>query len=471
MATYKAIVIGGGPAGHSAAVRLTQLGAKVALVERDYIGGICTNWGCTPSKSMIESAKVAKTVADSAKYGVQVSQFAVDFATVASRRDQVVLNTRQFVTDLLTSNHVDIFQGEGVITAPGRITVRHGRLDPDGEHMHYDGRETLLESEHIIISTGSQPLIPPFIDSSDPSIVSSNRLIRINHLPPSLTIVGGGVIGLEFATIFSNLGSRVTIVEFLERVLAQMDEEISTEITRIMEANGVRVLTAHKCLSLEQGLMTAEDMRTGKIVEIEAPMSLIAIGRNAVIHEETYTQLGLNFTRKGVEVDDYQRTNVPGIWAVGDTTGRSILAHVGIQQGIVAAENIMNTPDSSLRKMDYSVIPAVIYSIPEIVGVGTVPQDLTDVKVIKVPFAINLRAGIEDYPQGFIKLWLKDNRILAAQTIGQNASEIMQEVANMIALKTDIRDVSEIIHAHPTYSEIVRSALDFALDKAVDFYL
>ncbi len=471
MAAYKAIVMGGGPAGHSAAVRIAQLGGRVALVERDYIGGICTNWGCTPSKSMIESAKVAKTVADSAKYGVQVKGVTVDFPAVASRRDQVVVNTRQFVTDLLNSNHVDIFQGEGVITAPGKMTVRHGKLDPDGETMHYDGKETLLEAEHIIISTGSQPLIPPFIDASDPSIVSSNRLIRINQLPQSLTIVGGGVIGLEFATIFSNLGSRVTIVEFLDRVLAQMDEEISAEITRIMEANGVRVLTAHKCLSLQQGMMKAEDMRSGKVVEIEAPMSLVAIGRSAVIHEETYQKLGLNFSRKGVEVDDYQRTNVPGIWAVGDATGRSILAHVGIQQGIVAAENIMKSADEPLREMDYSVIPAVIYSIPEIVGVGSVPQDLTDVRVVKVPFAVNLRAGIEDYPQGFIKMWLKDNRILAAQTIGQNASEIMQEVANMIALKTDIREVSEIIHAHPTYSEIVRSALDYALDKAVDFYL
>ena len=471
MAAYKAIVMGGGPAGHSAAVRIAQLGGRVALVERDYIGGICTNWGCTPSKSMIESAKVAKTVADSAKYGVQVKGVTVDFPAVASRRDQVVVNTRQFVTDLLNSNHVDIFQGEGVITAPGKMTVRHGKLDPDGETMHYEGKETLLEAEHIIISTGSQPLIPPFIDASDPSIVSSNRLIRINQLPQSLTIVGGGVIGLEFATIFSNLGSRVTIVEFLDRVLAQMDEEISAEITRIMEANGVRVLTAHKCLSLQQGMMKAEDMRSGKVVEIEAPMSLVAIGRSAVIHEETYQKLGLNFSRKGVEVDDYQRTNVPGIWAVGDATGRSILAHVGIQQGIVAAENIMKSADEPLREMDYSVIPAVIYSIPEIVGVGSVPQDLTDVRVVKVPFAVNLRAGIEDYPQGFIKMWLKDNRILAAQTIGQNASEIMQEVANMIALKTDIREVSEIIHAHPTYSEIVRSALDYALDKAVDFYL
>jgi len=471
MEKYTAIVLGGGPAGHSAAVRISQLGGKVALVERDYIGGICTNWGCTPSKSMIESAKVARTVAESSRYGIQVRDVKVDFPAVAARRNQVILDTRNFITDLLEHHHVDIFQGEGEITAPGKILVRKGKLDPDGKSMHYKGGEVELSADHIIISTGSQPLIPGFIDAADPSVVSSNRLISITELPESLTIIGGGVIGLEFATIFSSLGSRVTIVEFLERVLAQMDEDVSKEITRILEERGVRILTAHKCVSLKNGVIEAEDIHSGKMVKVDAPMTLVAIGRQAVVHDDTYQKLGLNYSRKGVEVDDCQRTNLPGIWAIGDATGRSILAHVGIQQGIIAAENIMTRKESELRKMDYSVIPAVIYTMPEIVAVGNVPQDLNGVKVVKVPFAINLRAGIEDYKDGFIKIWLKNDRVLAAQAVGHNVSEIMQEVSNMIALKTDIHEVSEIIHAHPTYAEIIRSTLDHALDKAVDFYI
>ncbi len=471
MEKYTAVILGGGPAGHSAAVRISQLGGKVALVERDYIGGICTNWGCTPSKSMIESAKVARVVAESGKYGIHVNDVAVDFPAVAARRDQVILNTRQFVTDLLKHHHVDIYQGEGELLAPGKVLVRKGNLDPDGKTMHYEGGELELNADHIIISTGSQPLIPGFIDAADPSVVSSNRLISIRELPESLTIIGGGVIGLEFATIFSSLGSHVTIVEFLDRVLAQMDEDVSKEITRILEGRGVRILTAHKCVALKNGVIEAEDIRSGKMVNIDAPMTLVAIGRQAVVHDETYQKLGLNYNRKGVEVDEYQRTNLPGIWAVGDATGRSILAHVGIQQGIVAAENIMASDGNDLREMDYSVIPAVIYTMPEIVALGSVPQDLAGVRVVKVPFAINLRAGIEDYKDGFIKMWLKDNRVLAAQAIGHNVSEIMQEVANMIALKTDINEVSEIIHAHPTYAEIIRSTLDHALEKAVDFYI
>lgn len=471
MEKYTAVIIGGGPSGHSCAVRLAQLGAKVALVERDYIGGICTNWGCTPSKAMIESAKIARDVKDSFKYGVDVSDFQINFARVAARRNQVVVHTREAITDLLQHHKVDLYQGEAQIEAPGRVRVLNGKLDRDGEVMHYSGEEEVLETENIVIATGSKPLIPGFIDKSDPSIVSSNRLITIDERPEKLTIVGGGVIGLEFATIFSNLGTQVTVVEFLDRVLAAMDEDISTEITRLMEANGVKILTSHKVLSVKDGVVTAEDQKTGKQVELSCNKTLIAIGRMAVIHSEAYEALGIEHTPKGVNVNDYQQTSVPGIWAIGDATGKSILAHVGIQQGIVAAENIMRKEGQSLRKMDYEVIPAVIYSLPEIVGVGTVPTDLADVKVVKVPFAINLRASIEEYPEGFIKLWIRNDRIVAAQAIGHGVSEIMQEVANMIALKTDIQDVAEIIHAHPTYSEIIRSALEYSLDKAVDFYI
>jgi dihydrolipoamide dehydrogenase len=276
---------------------------------------------------------------------------------------------------------------------------------------------------------------------------------------------------LEFATIFSNLGSNVTIIEFLDRVIAQMDKSVSSEITKILERKGVNILTAHECTGIKNGEISAVDRKNGDAVSIPAPMTLIAIGRQAVLDENVYQQLGLNYSKKGVEVNDFLQTNIPGIWAIGDATGRSILAHVGIQQGIIAAENIMKGEGEAFRGMDYSVIPAVIYSLPEIVGVGTVPEDLQDVTIVKVPFSVNLRAGIEDHPGGFIKMWIREDAVVAAQAIGQNVSEIMQEVANMIALKTKIQDVSEIIHPHPTYAEIIRSILDLALNKAVDFYL
>jgi dihydrolipoamide dehydrogenase len=467
---YTAVIIGGGPSGHSCAVRISQLGGRVALVERDYVGGICTNWGCTPSKAMIESAKVSREVHESARYGIQVNEIKIDFLKIAERRNKVILQTRNFIKSLLEKYHVDIYSGEAMIESPSIIKVKFGKLDIDGTTMHYDGKEQILNTENIVIASGSQPLIPDFIDKTDPSIVSSNRLISINELPKTLTIVGGGVIGLEFATIFSNLGSKVTIVEFLPRVLAGMDPDISEEITKQLISSGVKIFTNHKVLSINKGILCAEEQSNKQIIEVKSDMFLIAIGRNAVIHEETYSKLGIHFSRKGVDVDDFLHTTIPGIWGIGDATGKSILAHVGIQQGIIAAENIMS-PDKRFRRMDYSVIPAIVYSIPEIGMVGSVPTDITDVKIVKVPFAINLRANIEEKNDGFIKLWIKGDKLVAAQAIGYNVSEIFQEYANMIALGSNVEDVARIIHAHPTYSEIARSAIDYAYGKAVDFYL
>ncbi len=470
MKKYDAVIIGAGPAGQSCAVRIAELGGKVAVVERDYIGGICTNWGCTPSKAMIESAKVAREVAHSGTYGINVKGFEIDFPFIAKRRNAVVKNTRQFITELLEHHNIDIYQGEAVVLDPETVQVRHGKLNNDTYEMDYTGEETTLKTENIVLATGSKPLIPGFIDQKDPTIVSSNRLITIEEKPETLTIVGGGVIGLEFATIFSNLGSQVTIVELMPRVLAQLDPEISEEITRIMKANGVRILTNHKVTSLKDGVLKAEDQESGEVVEIVSEMNLIAIGRIAVLQEEMYDRIGLDYSPRGVAVDDELRTSIPGIWAVGDTTGKSILAHCGIQQGVICAENLMSE-GGQVRKMDYNVIPAVVYSLPEIISIGQVPEELENVEVVKVPFAVNLRANIEAHTEGFIKIWVKDHKVIAAQAIGYMVSEILQELANMVAMGTDIEEVTKIVHAHPTYAEIIRSALEYIDGKAVDFHL
>jgi dihydrolipoamide dehydrogenase len=419
---------------------------------------------------MIESAKVAREVEDSARYGVNVDHFQIDFSRVAERRNEVVLNTRESITELLKYHNVDIYQGEADVLSPTEVKVRFGKLNDETYEMNYSGAEETLETANVVLATGSKPLIPGFIDENDPTIVSSHALITIEDLPETLTIVGGGVIGMEFATIFSNLGSQVTVVELLPRVLALMDEDISTEITRIMEDRGVRILTNHKVTELANGVLKATNQETGEDVEIRSQMNLIAIGRTAVLKEDLYDKLGLSYSRKGIDVDDTLATSVPGVWAIGDATGKSILAHCGIQQGIICGENIMRKSGSP-RLMDYSVVPAIVYSLPEIFSIGAVPEDQNDVQVVKVPFSANLRANIEEHTDGFIKLWLRNNKLVAAQAIGFLVSEIGQELANMIALGTDVTEVSKIIHAHPTYAEIIRSALDYSEGKAVDFFL
>jgi dihydrolipoamide dehydrogenase len=390
---------------------------------------------------------------------------------IAKRRNKVIINTRDFITDLLQHHNVDIYQGEAEVIEPDTVKVKFGKLNNETFQVDYTGEEETLTTENVILATGSKALIPGFIDERDPSIVSSHELITIEQLPEKLTIVGGGVIGMEFATIFSNLGSQVTVVELLPRVLAMMDSDISAEITKIMEENSISILTNHKVTNVVGGVLKAINQDTGEEVTIDSPINLIAIGRTAVLQEDLYDRLGLDYTRKGIEVDDTMQTSIPGIWAVGDATGKSILAHCGIQQGVVCAENIMREEDEDPRLMDYSVIPAIVYSLPEIFSIGVVPDDLSDVRIVKVPFAVNLRANIEEHTDGFIKLWIRDHQAVATQAIGYMVSEIQQELANMIALGTDIDQVARVVHAHPTYNEIIKSALEYAEGKAVDFHL
>lgn len=399
----------------------------------------------------------------------------VDFKAVARRRDEVIAASRAGVAALLEHHGVDIYRGEASVAGPGKVLVRAGKLDHDGYQMHYTGEETLLETDHIVLATGSQPLSPAFAGPDNPFVVSSNRLISIGELPPRLAIIGGGVIGLEFATIFANLGSQVTIIEYLDRILAAMDPEISAELTRLLEKDGVRVVTGRQVVGVEPaasgagGEVCAVDRRTGAVTSIQADAVLVAVGRKPVLQPAIFDRLGIAYSEKGIVVDAQMRTTVPGVWAVGDATGKSILAHVGIQQGIICAENIMQHVPGG-REMDYSVIPTVVYSIPEVTGVGAVPAEMDGVTVVKVPFSANLRAEIEGCDEGFLKLWIKDDRLLAAQAIGHGVSENMQELANMIALGSPVSAVAEIIHAHPTYAEIVRTALEHAQGKAVDYY-
>jgi dihydrolipoamide dehydrogenase len=231
----------------------------------------------------------------------------------------------------------------------------------------------------------------------------------------------------------------------------------------------VRILSGYQVTAVEEGVVKAKDRHTGEYVAVDSDAVLIAVGRKPVIQKEMFDRLGIAYSEKGICVDDYLRTNVPGVWAIGDATGKSILAHVGIQQGLVCAENIMKSASQNDRRMKYDVIPAVVYSIPEIVSVGLLPIDMVGVDVYKVPFAVNLRAKIEGYGEGFLKVWIKENHVLAAQAIGHGVSEIMQELANMIALETPVDAVADIIHAHPTYSEIVRSVLEYSRGYPTDF--
>lgn len=450
---YNAAIIGAGPAGYSAAIRLAQLGKSVVLIERDLVGGICINWGCTPSKAMIASAKAARHVRKAVAYGIETGDVRVDFARVVRRRDAVVEHARNEVKRLLEHWGVEVVQGEAEVLDP--TTVRIGKKG--------------YQAENIIYATGSTPIIPPFVTAGDPSVIGSNELVTISDLPATLTIIGGGIIAFEVATIFAHFGTKVRIVELSCDCLTCLDTDVGGVIMKELECMGVELLTSHKVISLSQGTLVLENEMTKEQMTLNSPLNLVAVGRRPVINDPELTRLGINFTPRGITVDDHMRTNIANIYALGDSTGKSILAHVAIQQALIAADNIAG----GRRIMRYDVIPAVIYTIPEGATVGFTPHnEPPGIRNVRYPFTANLRAAIDGNINGFAKLWIdeKENKLVGAQVVHEYAGEIIQAYANMIELGLDLSVIADTIHAHPTYNEIVRNSLEYALGRAVEYH-
>jgi dihydrolipoamide dehydrogenase len=471
MNQFDVIILGGGPSGTACAVRLAQAGFSVAIVERDWLGGICTNWGCTPSKTMLESARVARLVRESIAFGVISKESVVQFGRVAERRDRIIEESRFDISTLLSHYGIAIFQGEGELLSRTAVRVHHGKLEIEGTSMELTGETTDIQAHTLVLATGSAPLFPDSINPNEPSIVNSNRLISVRTLPDRLTIIGGGVFGLEFATLFSSFGCKVTIVESANALLYRLDPDISSEIKVQLERNGVKVLLRHSVMSIKNGLMKIKNLETDTEIDHYSDRTLVAIGRKPVLNEQALDQIGVDFALEGIYVNPFMQTNVDGVWAIGDATGKSVFAHAGIEQGVVCAENIIALEKGGdLREMRYDVIPALIYTVPEIAAVGEVPEDLEGVSVVKVPFQHALRALIENCPEGFLKIWARDNRIIAAQCMGNGCTEICQSLTYLIALGIDIRQASEVMCAYPTYSGVVRTAMDLILGKAIDYF-
>ncbi|MFH0874371.1 MAG: dihydrolipoyl dehydrogenase [archaeon] len=443
---YDAIVIGSGPAGYTCAVRVAQLGGKVIVVEKDLTGGICTNWGCIPTKAMITSAKIVDTIKKSSRLGIEIDGYKINFDKIIQHRDRVVGSSRKGIESLFASYGIEIIRGEGKVISVSQVKVG----------------DRIIEGKNIVIATGSSPIIPPFIRLSE-RVHSSSELLQIKKIPQSLAVIGGGVIGLEFATLFSTLGSEVTIIEMMDRILINCDIEISAELARQYSRSGIKILTKHKVKEVRDGFVKCENLDTGKDLEITPEYILVAIGRRANIDAGMLESVGIKYDKNGIFVDDYLRTNIPSVFALGDATGKSILAHVGIEQGTVAADNIMGKN----RKIEY-IVPACIYTFPEVAEVGKHENEVIGARVGKFPFIANARGRCEVHTVGFYKVVVKDDVIVGAQVIGQNATELIAEAALAIKNKISAVEIMDTIHAHPTYAESFKAAVEDAYGKAID---
>lgn len=429
------VIIGGGPGGYSAAIRIAQLGGQVCIVEKKLIGGVCANTGCIPTKALVSISKSISALKKSQRMGITVSDISYDTEKIKAWVKSRVQKSVKGMESVLASNGVEAIKGFGYIDKPGRVVI-------------YDSEEKasidqVLDAKNIIIATGAKPIKPQFI-VDDKNIISSENIFELGDIPKKLLIIGGGYIGIEFACIFNALGTNVCVIEKLPRILDTEEQEISEGLTRFMQRDGIDILTNTDFSDIKQ--------RTDKV--------FLAIGRQANFNPEELNNLGIAFDKRGIKTDLFMETNVKGIYAIGDVNGKLLLAYVAISEGIVAAENIMGEK----REMDYSNVPNCIFSIPEIASIGK-----KEGKSGKFPFIANGKASTMGETDGFVKVYVKDRKLVGASIIGPQASSLIAVVQALLG--KDTKEIRKMVVAHPTLPEAIFEAILVAEGKAINSIL
>ena len=444
MRKYEVAVIGGGPGGYIAAIRAAQLGKKTVLVEKRDVGGTCLNRGCIPTKALLHSAETYAELSGIKKMGISLGDYSFDYKKMAKRKDKVVKQLRRGVEALIAGHGAELVRGEAVLTGASTFSVG----------------EECFEAEQIILASGSFPASIPIPGADKAGVINSDGVLSMETCPESVVIVGGGVIGVEFATLFADLGKKVTIVEMMPSILFGNDTEICETAADLLTNHGVQIHTGAKVLEIRDGL-TCVFEKDGQMLSAEGDVVVIAAGRKPDTAALGLSAAGVAVDTRGfVQVDDEMRTNVPNIFAIGDITGKQQLAHVATAQGVVAAHNAAGEH----RAMDYSAVPGCIYTTPEIACVG-----LSEEKAIEVGYKIkvgrfdvsgNGRSLAIGSQEGFVKLVTDEEtgRILGCHIISAYATEMISEMAMAIRYGLTVDQVGETIHPHPTVSEIIMEA-------------
>jgi len=448
---YDVVVIGSGPGGYVCALRAAQLGMKVACVEkRDTLGGTCLNIGCIPSKALLQSSEAfAEATHGLSAHGVMVESVRLDLARMHARKQEVVDANTRGVEFLFKKNGVTWLKGTGRITAPHT-------LDVDGKSVR---------AKHIVVATGSDSISLPGITIDEQRVVSSTGALELSSVPKHLVVIGGGVIGLELGSVWKRLGAQVTVVEFLDRLVPGIDAEVAKTFERVLSKQGIKFKLGHKVTKVEASdagaTVTVEKVKGGKTETIEADIVLVAIGRRAVSDGVGLQEVGVELDeRRRVKTDAHYATNIPGIYAIGDVIAGPMLAHKAEEEGVALAEILAG----QAGHVNYGVIPAVVYTWPEVAGVGQIEEDLkaagVDYVVGKFPFSANGRARAMNMTDGFVKIIAdrKTDRLLGAHIIGPDAGTLIAELATALEFGASAEDVARVCHAHPTLSEAVKEA-------------
>ncbi|HTE23420.1 dihydrolipoyl dehydrogenase [Flavitalea sp.] len=463
---YDVIVLGSGPGGYVAAIRASQLGFKTAIIEKESLGGVCLNWGCIPTKALLKSAQVFDYIKHSKDFGIEASG-QPNFEAVIKRSRGVADKMSRGVQFLMKKNKIDVVMGTGVLKAKGQIEVTAA-----------DGKTQLVEGKHIIIATGARSRELPNLKQDGKKVIGYREAMSLPSLPKSMIVVGSGAIGVEFGYFYNSMGTKVTIVEFLPRVVPVEDEDISKELEKNLKKSGIEVLTSSEVLSLDtsgNGVKAKVKTPNGEIV-LEAEVVLSAVGVSANIENIGLETLGIKTDKGRVAVDKFYKTNVEGFYSIGDCAPGQALAHVASKEGIICVEAIAYAEKKHAHQpeaLDYNNVPGCTYCSPEVASVGYTEKQAKDagyeVKVGKFPMSASGKASAAGHTEGFVKVIFdaKYGEWLGTHMIGYNVTEIIVQTVTARKLETTYHEVLNSIHPHPTISEGIKDAIEVAYGEAI----
>ncbi|MGH9431745.1 MAG: dihydrolipoyl dehydrogenase [Terriglobia bacterium] len=462
--TFDLVVIGSGPGGYVAAIRAGQLGLKTAIIEKDdKFGGTCLHWGCIPTKALLFNTEVYDTIKNAREFGINVKGFSLDWNAVQTRKAKIVKKLSQGVEHLLKKNHVEMIRGFGKLSGPGKIQVTAGKSP---------AREVSAKS--IVLATGSEARMLPGLQPDGKTVLTNREILALTEIPKSMVIIGAGAVGVEFASVFHRLGTEVTLLEMLPRIVPLEDEEVSAELEKSFRKQGIAIITqAHveKTTKNAKGISVEYSGPPGKPGRVDAETLLVAVGRSpntqGIGLEGTRAQLERGF----VKVNGNMQTDEPGVYAIGDMVAASpLLAHVGEMEGIIAVTHAAGRP---VEPINYHHVPNCTYCEPEVSSVGLTERQAREagykVRAGKFPFSANSKAAILGSREGFVKIVTEEEygEILGVHMIGTRVTEMIAEAVVAMRLEATAEDLAHTIHPHPTLTEAVLEAAHAAVDEAI----
>jgi dihydrolipoamide dehydrogenase len=458
---FDLIVLGSGPGGYVAAIRASQLGLKTAIVEAEELGGICLNWGCIPTKALLKSAQVFEYISHASDYGIQVSGAEADFTGMVKRSRGVADGMSKGVQFLMKKNKIEILSGWGKIQPGKKVEV-----------SDKEGKKTVYAADHIIIATGARARELPTLKIDNEKVIGYRKAMTLEKQPKSMVVVGSGAIGVEFAYFYNSIGTKVTIVEFMDRIVPVEDEEVSKALEKIYKKSGITIMTSSEVTKVDtKGAGCKVTVKTAKGEEVlDCDVVLSAAGVVSNLENIGLEEVGILVDKGKIQVNDYYQTNMPGYYAIGDVVPGPALAHVASAEGIICVEKIAGHHPEAL---DYGNIPGCTYCSPEIASVGMTEAKAKaaghEVRIGKFPFSASGKASAAGAKDGFVKLVFdkKYGELLGAHLIGANVTEMIAEIVAIRKLETTGYEIIKTVHPHPTMSEAIMEAAAAAYDEVI----